>query len=47
MPKDPVCGMEVEEGKAVKLEKNGKTYFFCSKTCQDKFLNKEDESDRK
>jgi len=40
MPKDPICGMEVEESKAVKLEKNGEIYFFCSKSCQDKFLNK-------
>ena len=23
MPKDPVCGMEVEEHKAIKLEKDG------------------------
>ena len=38
--KDPICGMEVEESKALKLEKNGETYFFCSKSCQDKFLSK-------
>jgi YHS domain-containing protein len=44
MPKDPICGMEVEESKALKLEKNGETYFFCSKGCQDKFLNKIKES---
>ncbi|MFH1094223.1 MAG: YHS domain-containing protein [Candidatus Omnitrophota bacterium] len=37
---DPICGMEVEESKAIKLEKNGETYFFCSKSCQDKFVNK-------
>lgn len=40
MPKDPVCGMEVDESKAIKLEKDGETYFFCSRSCQDKFLNK-------
>ena len=40
MAKDPICGMEVEESKAIKLEKNSETYFFCSKSCQDKFLNK-------
>jgi len=38
--------MEIEEGKAIKLEKNGETYFFCSKSCQDKFLNKENDVDR-
>ncbi|MBI4706507.1 MAG: heavy metal translocating P-type ATPase [Candidatus Omnitrophica bacterium] len=32
--------MEVEEAKAIKLEKNGETYFFCSRSCHDKFLNK-------
>ncbi len=47
MTKDPICGMQVEESKAIKLEKNGETYFFCSKRCQDKFLSKENESDRK
>lgn len=38
MPKDPVCGMEVEESKAIKAEKNGEVYFFCSRHCRDKFL---------
>jgi len=45
--KDPICGMEVEKSKAIKLEKNGETYFFCSKSCQDKFLNKIKGSDVK
>ncbi len=45
MPKDPVCGMEIALDKAIKLEKDGKTYFFCSKNCEDKFLGKKpDES---
>ena len=44
MPKDLICGMEIEENKAVKLEKNGETYFFCSRSCQDKFLNKTKDS---
>jgi len=36
--KDPVCGMEVDESKAkFKAEKDGKTYYFCSKSCHDKF----------
>jgi Cu+-exporting ATPase len=38
--KDPICGMEVEKSKAVKLEKDGEIYFFCSKSCQNKFLSK-------
>jgi len=38
MPRDPICGMEVEESQAIKAEKNGKVYFFCSQNCKDKFL---------
>lgn len=38
MTKDPVCGMEVDEKKAnSKIENDGKTYYFCSETCQSKF----------
>ncbi len=33
--KDPVCGMEVEEGKeAAKTEYKGTSYFFCSRGCK-------------
>lgn len=35
--KDPVCGMDVDPAKAVKKEHAGKTYYFCSKNCKDKF----------
>ncbi len=38
MPKDPICGMEVDEKKAkFRLASKGKKYFFCSKNCYDKF----------
>jgi P-type Cu+ transporter len=37
---DPICGMHVEESKSLKLEIKGETYFFCCKSCQDKFLKK-------
>jgi Cu+-exporting ATPase len=41
MTRDPVCGMEVDEKKAkFKLVRKGKKYYFCSKNCYDKFLNK-------
>jgi len=40
MPKDPVCGMEVNPQDAIKLEKDGKTFYFCSEHCKDKFLGK-------
>jgi len=36
--KDPVCGMTVDPAKAAgKHEHKGKTYYFCSKGCLDKF----------
>jgi Cu+-exporting ATPase len=36
--KDPVCGMTVDPAKAAgKHEHKGKTYFFCSKGCLEKF----------
>ncbi len=38
MAKDPICGMEVEEADALKVERDGQTYFFCSDHCRVKFL---------
>ena len=38
MPKDPICGMEVDEKKAdFNIVKNGKKYYLCSKNCSDEF----------
>jgi len=38
MAKDPVCGMEVDERTAkYKTEQMGKTYYFCSAMCKEKF----------
>jgi Cu+-exporting ATPase len=34
---DPVCGMQVNEEEGLKLLKDGKTYFFCSQNCLNKF----------
>lgn len=34
MVKDPVCGMELGEKKAAKKSYKGKTYYFCSPSCQ-------------
>lgn len=42
MPKDPVCGMEVNPQDAIKLEKDGKTFYFCSQNCKNKFLGKDE-----
>jgi YHS domain-containing protein len=38
MVKDPVCGMEVDEQKAKeKTQYEGKTYYFCSRSCRQEF----------
>ncbi|MBA7530649.1 hypothetical protein ES705_22858 [subsurface metagenome] len=34
---DPVCGMNVEIGKAIKTEYKGETYYFCCPHCQQAF----------
>lgn len=34
MAKDPVYKMNVNEKKAAKVKHKGKTYYFCSPTCQ-------------
>ncbi|MFH1647028.1 MAG: permease [Chloroflexota bacterium] len=33
----PTCGMQVETDKAMKTERDGKTYYFCCAHCQDTF----------
>jgi Cu+-exporting ATPase len=35
---DPVCNMEVDESTALSGEKDGKTWYFCSPGCKEKFL---------
>jgi Cu+-exporting ATPase len=36
--KDPVCGMDVDPAKAAGTsEYQGKTYYFCAKSCKTKF----------
>lgn len=39
LEKDPVCGMSVDPATAThRLEQDGKTYWFCSSRCQEKFV---------
>jgi heavy metal translocating P-type ATPase len=38
MTQDPICGMTVDETKARRSERDGKSYYFCSEHCQRKFL---------
>ncbi|HHW18096.1 MAG TPA: YHS domain-containing protein [Firmicutes bacterium] len=38
MPRDPVCGMNVREGKdSIRSEYKGQTYYFCSDRCRSEF----------
>ena len=38
MAVDPICGMTVDEQKALHVEYEGKTWYFCSSHCRDEFL---------
>lgn len=37
MVKDPVCNIYIPESEAIKKTIGGKTHFFCSNECADKF----------
>lgn len=37
--KDPICGMNVDPATALHAERDGKTFYFCSDTCRQKFLS--------
>ena len=39
MTKDPVCGMTVDEASALHAQRDGKTFYFCSEHCRQKFLS--------
>lgn len=38
---DPVCHTLVPKNQAIRLRRDGKTYYFCSEACCDKFTGKE------
>jgi YHS domain-containing protein len=40
--KDPICGMTVDEATALHAERDGKTFYFCSDHCRQKFLSTPD-----
>jgi len=37
--KDPICGMTVDETTALRAERDGKTFYFCSDHCWQEFLS--------
>ena len=43
MAKDPICGMVIEKATALKTERGGRTYYFCSTGCQRTFESPEAE----
>lgn len=43
MAKDPICGMVVDKATALKTERAGRTYYFCSQSCLKTFENPERE----
>jgi len=44
MARDPICGMEVNEGTGLSLEYEGRKYYFCHPHCRDEFLKMKGES---
>jgi Cu+-exporting ATPase len=38
MTKDPVCGMTVDEATALRAEREGQAFYFCSEHCRQQFL---------
>ena len=43
MPKDPVCGMEVDKETSIKRKIGDRTYYFCSQSCADVYEQPERE----
>ena len=37
--KDPICGMTVDKATSLQAERDGKTFYFCSDHCRQKFLS--------
>jgi YHS domain-containing protein len=38
MKRDPVCNLLVDEAAAFKLTQEGRTFYFCSGSCLERFL---------
>jgi len=43
MPRDPVCGMDVNKDKAIKKKIGDRTYYFCSQSCANVYEQPEQE----
>ena len=38
MATDPICGMTVDDQKALSVERDGQAFYFCSASCREKFV---------
>ena len=36
--KDPICGMSVDESTTLRVDRDRKTFYFCSEACQKEFM---------
>ena len=43
MAKDPICGMVIPKATALKTDRGGRSYYFCSQSCLNTFLDPERE----
>lgn len=41
--KDPICGMVIPKATALRTERSGRTYYFCSQSCLNTFLDPDQE----
>jgi len=42
MATDPICGMTVDESKALSAERDGQKFYFCSAHCREKFVKSQE-----
>ncbi len=47
MQTDPICGMQVDESQAIRAEREGQTYYFCSEHCRKTFLAQQETGEAK
>ncbi|MDO8682165.1 MAG: YHS domain-containing protein [Armatimonadota bacterium] len=43
MPRDPVCGMRVDDNTPYSIEYDDETYYFCSAACAQEFQDNSEE----
>ena len=46
MKTDPICGMTVDETKALSAQRDGRTFYFCSERCRNEFVGQAQPKDQ-